>query len=100
MTLDRFAEFADAWGRKYPAIMKSWENAREDSPFLRFDTGICRIPCTTNAIESVNPGFHRAIKAHGHFPNQQAALKCVPMAIMSFDPTVKGHARWTMRWKT
>jgi transposase-like protein len=25
--LDRFAEFADAWGRKYPAIVKLWENA-------------------------------------------------------------------------
>jgi putative transposase len=25
--LERFAEFADAWGRKYPAIVKLWENA-------------------------------------------------------------------------
>lgn len=25
--LDRFAEFADAWDRKYPAIVKLWENA-------------------------------------------------------------------------
>lgn len=29
-----------------------------------------------------------------------AALKCVYMAIMSLDPTGKGQARWTMRWKT
>ncbi len=35
-----------------------------------------------------------------HFPNEQAALKCVYMAIMSLDPTGKGQARWTMRWKT
>ncbi len=33
-------------------------------------------------------------------PNEQAALKCVYMAIMSLDPTGKGQARWTMRWKT
>lgn len=39
--LDRFAEFADAWGRKYPAIVKLWENAWEEfTPFLRFDTEI------------------------------------------------------------
>ncbi|GGQ38849.1 hypothetical protein GCM10010266_72570 [Streptomyces griseomycini] len=30
--LERFAEFADAWGRKYPAIVKLWENAWESSP--------------------------------------------------------------------
>ncbi|MFM9630194.1 MULTISPECIES: IS256 family transposase [Streptomyces] len=99
--LKRFAEFADAWGRKYPAIVKLWENAWEEfTPFLRFDTEIRRIVCTTNAIESVNARIRRAVKARGHFPNEQAALKCVYMAIMSLDPTGKGQARWTMRWKT
>jgi transposase-like protein len=99
--LERFAEFADAWGRKYPAIVKLWENAWEEfTPFLRFDTEIRRIVCTTNAIESVNARIRRAVKARGHFPNEQAALKCVYMAIMSLDPTGKGQARWTMRWKT
>ncbi|WP_252370269.1 IS256 family transposase [Streptomyces hygroscopicus] len=99
--LDRFAEFADAWGRKYPAIVKLWENAWEEfTPFLRFDTEIRRIVCTTNAIESVNARIRRAVKSRGHFPNEQAALKCVYMAIMSLDPTGKGQARWTMRWKT
>jgi len=39
------------------------------------------------------------VKARGHFPNEQAALKCVYMAIMSLDPTGTGRARWTMRWK-
>ncbi|MEU4024547.1 IS256 family transposase, partial [Streptomyces microflavus] len=99
--LERFAEFADAWGKKYPAIVRLWENAWEEfTPFLRFDTEIRRIVCTTNAIESVNARIRRAVKARGHFPNEQAALKCVYMAIMSLDPTGKGQARWTMRWKT
>ncbi|GAA4148682.1 IS256 family transposase [Streptomyces tunisiensis] len=99
--MERFAEFADAWGRRYPAIVKLWENAWEEfTPFLRFDTEIRRIVCTTNAIESVNARIRRAVKARGHFPNEQAALKCVYMAIMSLDPTGKGQARWTMRWKT
>ncbi|MEU6547932.1 IS256 family transposase [Streptomyces sp. NPDC046859] len=99
--LERFAEFADAWGKKYPAIVRLWENAWEEfTPFLRFDTEIRRIVCTTNAIESVNARIRRAVKARGHFPNETAALKCVYMAIMSLDPTGKGQARWTMRWKT
>ncbi|MFI5688226.1 IS256 family transposase [Streptomyces sp. NPDC051636] len=99
--LERFAAFADAWGKKYPAIVRLWENAWEEfTPFLRFDTEIRRIVCTTNAIESVNARIRRAVKARGHFPNEQSALKCVYMAIMSLDPTGKGQARWTGRWKT
>lgn len=75
--LERFAEFADAWGRKYPAIVRLWQNAREEcTPFLRFGTEIRRIVCTTNAIESVNARIRRAAKAPGHFPNKQTALKC------------------------
>ncbi|MEU9115187.1 transposase [Streptomyces sp. NPDC048483] len=99
--LERFAEFADAWGKKYPAVVRLRENAWEEfTPILRFDTEIRRIVCTTNAIESVNARIRRAVKARGHFPNETAALKCVYMAIMSLDPTGKGQARWTMRWKT
>jgi transposase-like protein len=93
--------FADAWGKKYPAVVRLWENAWEEfTPFLRFDAEIRRSVCTTNAIESVNARIRRAVKARGHFPNDQVALKCVYMAIMSLDPTGKGQARWTMRWKT
>jgi putative transposase len=54
---------------------------------------------STNAIESVNSRIRRAVKARGHFPNEQAALKCVYMAIMSLDPTGTGQRRWSIRWK-
>lgn len=82
-------------------ILGLWENAWEEfTPFLRFDHEIRRIVCTANAIESVNARICRAVKARGHFPNEQAALKCVYMAIMSLDPTGKGQARRTSRWKT
>jgi putative transposase len=33
----------------------------------------------------------------GHFPTEQAALKCVYLAIMSLDPTGKGQQRWSYR---
>lgn len=97
---ERFAEFTEAWGGRYPAIVRLWHNAwAEFVPFLAFDPEIRRVICSTNAIESVNARIRRAVKARGHFPNEQAALKCVYMAIMSLDPTGTGRARWTMRWK-
>ncbi|GAB3910493.1 IS256 family transposase [Microbispora bryophytorum] len=98
--LERFMEFAEAWGGRYPAIVKLWEDAwAEFVPFLNFDAEIRRVICSTNAIESVNARIRRAVKARGHFPNEQAALKCVYMAIMSLDPTGKGRKRWVTRWK-
>ncbi|GAA2702729.1 hypothetical protein GCM10010412_100880 [Nonomuraea recticatena] len=80
--------------------MKLREDARaEFVPFLNFDTEIRRVICSTNAIESVNARIRRAVKARGHFPNEQAALKCVSMAIMSLGPTGKGRKRWIPRWR-
>jgi transposase-like protein len=97
---ERFLEFGEAWGKKYPAIVRLWENAwAEFVPFLQFDTEIRRVVCTTNAIESVNARIRKAVRSRGHFPNEQAALKCVYMAIMSLDPTGRGRKRWSQRWK-
>lgn len=97
---ERFLEFQEKWGRKYPAIVRLWSNSwAEFVPFLQFDREIRRVVCTTNAIESVNARIRKAVKARGHFPNEQAALKCVYLAVMALDPTGKGRARWTQRWK-
>lgn len=98
--LDAFAAFAQKWEKRYPAIIKLWENAwAEFVPFLAFDKEIRTVICTTNAIESLNSRIRRAVNARGHFPNEQAALKCVFLAIMSLDPTGKGQKRWMNRWK-
>src|SRR6266567_1471616 len=98
--LDRFADFSGKWEKRYPAIIRLWENAwAEFVPFLAFDREIRTVICTTNAIESINARLRRAVNARGHFPTEQAAMKCLYMAIMSLDPTGRGRKRWTNRWK-
>lgn len=98
--LDRFAEFSGTWEKKYPAIIRLWENAwAEFVPFLAFDPAIRTLICTTNAIESLNARFRRAVKTRGHFPTEQAAMKCLYMVIISLDPTGRGRQRWSNRWK-
>jgi putative transposase len=97
---DRFAEFAERWGGQYPAIVKLWQSAwAEFIPFLDYDVEIRRIICSTNAIESLNARYRRAVRARGHFPTEQAALKCLYLVTRSLDPTGRGRARWAMRWK-
>jgi transposase-like protein len=98
--LDAFAAFSKKWEQRYPAIVKLWENAwAEFVPFLAFDTEIRSVICTTNSIESLNSRIRRAVNARGHFPTEQAALKCIYLTIMSLDPTGNGRQRWMNRWK-
>nr|WP_230557584.1 IS256 family transposase [Rhodococcus sp. I2R] len=97
---ERFAEFTKKWGQQYPAIIKMWNAAwSEFVPFLDYDVEIRRVICSTNAIESVNARYRRAVRARGHFPTEQAALKCLYLATRALDPTGKGKARWAIRWK-
>ena len=57
-------------------MIKSWENSwAEFVPFLEFPPELRTIVYTTNAIESLNARFRRAVRHRGHFPNEQAALK-------------------------
>jgi transposase-like protein len=96
----RFEEFAEKWASMYPAIRKLWENAwTEFIPFLDYDVEIRRIICSTNAIESLNARYRRAVPARGHFPNDAAALKCLYLVTRSLDPTGRGRARWVTRAK-
>ncbi|HEY5231640.1 MAG TPA: transposase, partial [Galbitalea sp.] len=95
-----FDDMAEKWGARYPAVVRLWDNAwAEFIPFLDYDVEIRRVICSTNAIESLNARYRRAIKARGHFPSEQAALKCLYLVTRSLDPTGAGRARWTMRWK-
>jgi putative transposase len=93
-------ELAERWGQRYGAIIRLWENAWEQFiPFLDYDVEIRTVLCSTNAIESLNARYRRAVKARGHFPTEQAALKCLYLVTRSLDPTGTGQIRWTMRWK-
>ena len=69
--LDRFADFSGKWEKRYPAIIRLWENAwAEFVPFLAFDREIRTVICTTNAIESINARLRRAVNARGPFPDR------------------------------
>ncbi|MGH8921933.1 MAG: IS256 family transposase [Actinomycetes bacterium] len=79
------------WGRKYPAIGQSWRRAwAEVVPFFAFPGDVRRILYTTNAIEALNSKLRRAVRARGHFPTDDAALK---LLFLVLNRTEK---EWTM----
>jgi putative transposase len=68
-------ELAEKWGARYGAIIRLQENAWEEFiPFLDYDLEIRTVICSTDAIESLNARYRRAVKARGHFPTELAAL--------------------------
>jgi putative transposase len=71
-----FEAFADKWRDRSPAMIKAWESSwNEFVPFLEFPADLRKIVYTTNAIESLNARFRRAVRHRSHFPNEQAAMK-------------------------
>ena len=72
----RFEAFAADWQDTYPAMIRSWRQSWDEfTPFLEFPAELRWVVYTTNAIESLNARFRRAIRHRGHFPNEQAAMK-------------------------
>jgi putative transposase len=82
---------AGPWGRKYAAIGQSWRRAwGEVVPFYAFPIEVRRLLYTTNAIEALNAKLRRAVRARGHFPSDDAALKLLFLALN------RTEQEWTM----
>ena len=97
---DVFGHAEEKWGKPYPAIGKLWRAAWEEFiPFLAYDVEIRRVLFSTNAIESLNARYRRAVTVRGHFPTEQAALKTLYLVTRGLDPKGTGQARWATRWK-
>ncbi|WP_427135611.1 IS256 family transposase [Pseudarthrobacter sp. S9] len=85
-----FEELTERWGRKYGAIVRLWDNAWEEFiPFLDYDVEIWRVICSTNAIESLNARYRRAVKARGHFPTERLGRTT---STVTMTPTRKAAA--------
>ena len=80
-------EFSDSdLGQRYPATVSTWTAAWERFiPFLEFPPALRRVIYTTNSIESLNYQLRKIIKNRGHFPNDQAVVKLLWLAIRDIE---------------
>jgi putative transposase len=88
-------EFEDGlWGRKYPAITAAWRrNWAEVIPFFAYPQEVRRMIYTTNAIESLNSTIRRSVRARGHFPSDEAAMKLIWLQLREVTKDWKMPAR-------
>jgi putative transposase len=89
--------FAQAWGEKYPTIVKQWRLKWPDiAAMFEFPPAIRRAIYTTNAIESVNSVIRKFTRNRKQYPNEESALKLVYMAIH------EASKKWTLpipKWR-
>jgi len=90
-------QFADRWDDKYPQISRSWRTHWHNLITLfDYPEDIRKVIYTTNAIESLNSVIRKSVKTRKLFPNDQAAMKVVYLAIQA------ASKKWTMpirNWK-
>jgi putative transposase len=84
------------WGQKYPPIAPLWQRAWEHViPFFAFPPEVRRVIYTTNAIESLHMRLRKIIKARGHFPSDEAALKLLWLALRNITADwSRGDRAW------
>lgn len=92
---------AGPFGQRYPAIAQSWRrNWEHVVPFFAYPESVRRIIYTTNAIEALNAKLRRAIRARGHFPNDDAAMKLLYLVLNNAAEEWKRPPREGMEAKT
>ena len=91
IALQNLEEFTGKWGKKYPAISKSWYNRWEQlNTLFGYTSEIRKVIYTTNAIESLNMTLRKVMKNKRIFPNDTAVFKIMYLAIGNISK------RWTM----
>lgn len=89
--------FAEKWDSRYPSISQIWRrNWDQVTPFFAYPAEIRKVIYTTNAVESLNMSLRKVIKTRGSFPNEEAALKLLYLAL---ERVAKRWTRPVQDWK-
>lgn len=91
-------ELTTSWAdsKTRTAALQVWDRAWERViPFLAFPEEIRRIVYTTNTVESLHMQIRKTIKTRGHFPNDDAALRLIWLAIMRAKTNWRTCYNWT-----
>ena len=74
----------EKWGKKYPIVLKSWNNNWESlSQYFTFTKEIRKVIYTTNPVEGLNRQIRKYTKTKGAFTSENALCKVVYSAIIS-----------------
>jgi len=82
---------AAKWDPSFPSVSQIWRrNWDRITPFFHYPAEIRRAIYTTNAVEALNRSLRKVIKTRDAFPNEDAALKLLFLALRAAEK------KWTM----
>jgi putative transposase len=88
-------EFAAKWDKSYAALSQVWRrNWTRVIPFFAFPAEIRKVIYTTNAVESLNMVLRKVTKTRGSFPNEEAALKLLFLALRNHSRKWNSVQNW------
>jgi len=80
------ANLADKWEKKYPVVIKSWQNNWDKlSTYFQYTASIRKLIYTTNAVEGYHRQIRKVTKTKGAFPSDMALLKLVYLATKNIE---------------
>ena len=83
--------FEAKWDASHPTIGLTWRrNWDQVIPFFAYPADIRKVIYTTNAIESLNMSLRKVTKNRGSFPNDEAMLKLLYLALRNIAK------KWTL----
>jgi|TARA_B100000315_G_C14569787_1_gene584877 transposase-like protein len=83
--------FGERWDEEHPSISQSWRNNWERlCVFFDYPPQIRKVVYTTNAIESLNASLRKVTKTRRSFPNDEAVMKVLYLALHNIAK------KWTM----
>jgi putative transposase len=83
--------FAQKWDAVCPMVSQTWRRHWDRiTPFFAYPAEIRKVIYTTNAVESLHMSLRKIIKMRGSFPNDEAALKLLYLALRN------AAKKWTM----
>lgn len=88
-------KFGTKWDLTHPTISQVWErNWERVTPFFAFPGEIRKVIYTTNAVESLNMSLRKVTKTRGSFPNEEAAIRLLYLALRNHSRKWSAVQSW------
>jgi putative transposase len=89
-----FSQFKEKWGKRYPVIIRSWENNWIDlTAYFKYPEGIRKIIYTTNTVEGYHRQLRKVTKTKTTYPTDEALTKIIYLATLEISKQWKEPIR-------
>ncbi|MFT6332453.1 MAG: transposase-like protein [Lentimonas sp.] len=86
MAESKLLDLKEKWGKKYPLVIKSWNNNWHNlSGYFKYPPEIRKIIYITDAVEGLHRKIRKVTKTKGAFTSQQALEKLIFLAIKNIS---------------